>query len=320
MIRDRSVLAADLHAPPHVLWRKMRGEQIVLNTDTGRYFNFQGSGAVIWDLVEELRAGAAIVERAAAYHGVASALIEGDVREFLESLIAQGLLEVEHASVRPPGTPVDGRPPLQIGRAALEVNADLVALRDEFERRHYLSFPQFIEPQLLALIGRYVDAGEFVDRIHQGIGTELCLVPNSATKAMQFLFNDPALLQVVGTIAGGEPLRCFDGRVYRMMARAGHYDSWHSDAGHDRRVAISVNLSPTPYGGGALEIKGASSTEAASTVHNNSFGGAVMFRISRDLRHRVTPVSGSGARTAYAGWFCSSPDYQDKFFAALASH
>jgi hypothetical protein len=38
-------------------------------------------------------------------------------------------------------------------------------------------------------------------------------------------------------------------------------------------------------------------------VNNTGFGDAILFRISKDLEHRVTEVVGEVAKTAYAGWF-----------------
>ncbi len=136
---------------------------------------------------------------------------------------------------------------------------------------------------------------------------------------LQLLFNDAALFDVVGRITGCAGLRCFDGRVYRLQSEAGHYDSWHSDAGKNRCVAVSVNLSPQPYDGGRLEIRHASSTAADYVVSPAPFGSAVMFRISPALRHRVTPVTGTQPRTAFAGWFCTEPAFEDGLFASLTN-
>jgi predicted 2-oxoglutarate/Fe(II)-dependent dioxygenase YbiX len=81
-------------------------------------------------------------------------------------------------------------------------------------------------------------------------------------------------------------------------------------------VGLSVNLSRDTYEGGLLEIRQAVSSRAEYAVASRGFGSAVLFRISPDLRHRVTPVSGR-PRTAYAGWFRGSPDFADAFTMAL---
>jgi hypothetical protein len=309
--------ATRLQAPATVLWREMRGGLVVLDTVTGRYFHLAGSSAILWRLIEQHRRFESVIETAAAQHGLAASAVQGDAYDFIESAIAQHLLETETDSAGP--SPVGGeeQPALQVGRSALTMNGRVEALQVELDRQPYIYLADFIEPSLLAVVERAVRAETFVDRTHAGIGKEQCLGAGIATSALQLLFNDPALLDVVGRIAGCEPIRCCDGRVYRMLAGAGHYDSWHSDAGKDRAVGVSVNLSPTPYEGGTLEIRHAASTTVDYMVPRVSFGSAVMFRISPTLRHRVSAVDGSHPRTAYAGWFCLSPDFQDALFATL---
>src|SRR5262249_1152930 len=145
-------------------------------------------------------------------------------------------------------------------------------LQKDFERQHYVCLPHFTEPALLQEVAACVDGEHFVPRTHKGIGTELHLADSPLAAALQLVFNDPQLLHVVEHIPGCRPLRCFDGRVYRMLASEGHYDSWHSDAGKDRRVAVSVNLSREPYDDGLLEIRHTSSPEAESVVPRMPFG------------------------------------------------
>src|SRR5207253_5667099 len=107
--------------------------------------------------------------------------------------------------------------------------------------------------------------GEFVDRRHHGIGNELCLVPGRATAVLQLLFNDRDLRRIAAEIGGHDEVGCFDGRVYRMSSQEGHYDSWHSDAGEDRLIAVSLNLSRRRYDGGALEMRRTSTNDAEWT-------------------------------------------------------
>jgi hypothetical protein len=240
--------------------------------------------------------------------------VRKDVEAFVETAMVDGLLE--RVSTPRPSSHADGEA-LRLGRSALIDGASLAELKRTFASQHYARLPQLIDPCLLRVIDAHIDRGEFVDRQHDHIGSELCLMPGSATSALQLLFNDPALLEIISQVADC-PVRCFDGRVYRMLAADGHYDSWHSDAGEDRRVALSLNLSPRPYEGGVLEIRDREATAAAHSVENHGFGNAVIFRISPDLRHRVTAVRGTHARTAYAGWFRETPDFQDLFLASLA--
>jgi Rps23 Pro-64 3,4-dihydroxylase Tpa1-like proline 4-hydroxylase len=91
---------------------------------------------------------------------------------------------------------------------------------------------------------------------------------------------------------------------------SGHYDSWHSDVGQDRLVALSLNLGREPFEGGLLQIRRADSPEIIAEIANRATGDAVIFRIDPSLRHRVGPVEGHVPRTAYAGWFRSRPDFR----------
>jgi len=296
---------------PDVVSRDLGRALMVLDTGSGRYFRLEGAGASIWPLLDTHHDLASLTDAAAAASGRSAAAIRDDVRAFVTTAIEDGLIVSE-------GTESDGdQPPsLRIERTKLHRHADLQPLRQHFAERHYVRLPSLLEPALLKLVAKRVDEGEFVDRAHHGIGTELCLVPGVATGLLQMLFNDPALLDAVEAIAGCRA-GCFDGRVYRMSASGGHHDSWHSDAGEDRLVAVSLNLSPEPYEGGDLEIRPAAASEATDVVRNAEFGSAVMFRISPALRHRVNALRGSRPRTAYAGWFRSTPDFQELFFGSL---
>jgi hypothetical protein len=92
-----------------------------------------------------------------------------------------------------------------------------------------------------------------------------------------------------------------------MIASEGHYDSWHTDLGDDRLLAFSMNLGKKTHEGGVLQIQ----TKSADTlieVPNPDFGDAILFEISSELKHRVTNVKGPVPKTAFAGWFKSSPD------------
>lgn len=298
-----------------VISRSLRGRTVVLDVQRGRYFQLQGSSAEIWRSLEAgVESVSALVDAVGRRHA-AAASIDADVVAFVESALEQGLLETGSGQVRAESGP-DDRRVLRIGKTKL-VQDDLDGLRRDFERQHYVRLPQLLDEELRDLIANRIDDGPFVDRTHEGIGTELCLVPGLATSALQLLFNDPDMLAAISQIADCPHVGCFDGRVYRMSPSAGHYDSWHSDAGEDRLVAISLNFGRERYEGGVLEIRSASSPEPVEQVPNPGFGDAVMFRISPALRHRVSAVSGSTPRTAYAGWFRSSPDFPDLFFASL---
>jgi len=115
-------------------------------------------------------------------------------------------------------------------------------------------------------------------------------------------------LRLIEKITGQPQLGEFDGRVYRMTNSAEHAFNWHSDAFDRRAVTMSVNLSTQIYDGGGLQLKYRESEEILQEIHNTGLGDALLFRISRDLVHRVLGVKGDIPKTAFAGWFHEGED------------
>jgi 2-oxoglutarate-Fe(II)-dependent oxygenase superfamily protein len=185
------------------------------------------------------------------------------------------------------------------------------ALRSQFERQHYLRLPGFLQPEILDLIQGYVDRGEFFERVHNGIGSnrELCMEGNAAFGALLLCVNDETLFQVIQAVTQCPPVRCFEGRVYRVRAGRWHHDSWHSDLGDDRLIGMSINLGKAPYAGGVLQIRERDSIQIVAEIPNTTPGDAVIFRLSDRLQHRITEIEGEVAKTAFAGWFKSQPDF-----------
>lgn len=303
-------LTSTIQLASSVVSRRVGHAVTVLDTREGRYFQLQGSGAEIWSSLADTPQVGALVDMLAARHQRAATQVGADVRAFMDDCVAAGLLVPGDATSASAGVPS-----VRIERSRLRVG-DVSALKAQFEAQHFVHLPDLIEPTLLATIQRLVDAGEFYDRTHTGIGTELCLRPGVATSVLQLLFNDPDLRAFAAALLD-EPLGCYDGRVYRLSPREGHYDSWHSDAGEDRRAAVALNLSPDGYEGGELELRRTSTDVAEWTVASRGYGSAVMFRISPTLRHRVIAVRGSRPRTAWAGWFRSVPVFEEMFLPTL---
>ena len=58
---------------------------------------------------------------------------------------------------------------------------------------------------------------------------------------------------------------------------------------------------------GMVGFVSAGSANAGSV--NPGVGDALMFRIAPQYEHRIADVTGQEPRTAFAGWFCSEPEY-----------
>lgn len=46
-------------------------------------------------------------------------------------------------------------------------------------------------------------------------------------------------------------------------------------------------------------------------LDNRSFGGALVFELSEELKHRVSGVEAGPLRTVFTGWFQREPAYAD---------
>jgi hypothetical protein len=131
---------------------------------------------------------------------------------------------------------------------------------------------------------------------------------NACSGLLHFLVNDLSVYQFVEALSGCRPIRTFVGRVYRNLPGR-HATTWHSDVVENRRIGMSINLSTGVYEGGVFEIRDAATKSVLGSIVNVGFGDAILFRIAPALEHRVTVVEGTSFKTAFAGWFSSSPDY-----------
>ena len=74
---------------------------------------------------------------------------------------------------------------------------------------------------------------------------------------------------------------------------------------------MSVNLSGQPYGGGVFQLRRTADERLLGEVHNLGLGDAILFRLSPQLQHRVTDVTGEHPKTAFAGWFRPDTSYRE---------
>ena len=197
------------------------------------------------------------------------------------------------------------------GAGAPTAPASMAALRDDFRVRRCVRITTFIEPRLLSRIQAQIAEASFVDRAHGTISTELCMRRNACLGLLHFLVNDPAVFRLVEDVSGCRGVTFFVGRVYRLLADREHFDSWHADLHPDHQVGMSVNLGTESFEGGVFEIRRTDTAEPLAAIANVGLGDAILFSIADDLEHRVTPMRGPVAKTAFAGWFGVTRDYRD---------
>jgi hypothetical protein len=206
---------------------------------------------------------------------------------------------------------------LRIGRLGGTLLASarcLEELRAEFGRRHCVRLRGLLEPGLLEWLLGEIDRATFSTRVHSGIGPnrELCMERNALAGVLHVLFNSDLVFGVVRRIAGCERIENLTGRVYRVVPGHGHFDAWHSDVGDHRMVAMSLNLGREAFSGGALQIREKATRKLLCEVANTGPGDALLFRLRDGLEHRITEVTGTAAKTAFAGWFRSHPPFRPR--------
>jgi hypothetical protein len=214
---------------------------------------------------------------------------------------------------------------LQLTSNGLVLEEQLDALRDRFAMQHYVVLENLLEPALREKIQRRIERAQWNSSAFEGSdldhifsGTEFTLDEPVIRNTLDFVLNNPEFLKAVRIITGYDQISEFTGRVYRMTAGPQHQLSWHNDLNEEkRRVGFSMNLSTEVFLGGTFELRDRWTLAPLAQVKNTGFGAALLFRISRDLEHRVTEVVGTIPKTACAGWFRASGR---SLFAGLVDH
>jgi hypothetical protein len=211
----------------------------------------------------------------------------------------------------------------QLGAAISSTAEDLDRLRKQFEQQQCIRLRNLLEPQLLRLIMQQIEQAEFYERVHKiagpSVSVDMCMMDNATSQALQLVVNDRKFLRFIEQATGCGGLGSFFGSVYRLTPGLSHYDSWHSDMVEDRMLALSINLSTDVYRGGILQVRNIESGQIVHEVANTGLGDGILFRIAPYLKHRVSPVEGTIARTAFAGWFYAQPEYHSWLKQRLAA-
>jgi hypothetical protein len=189
---------------------------------------------------------------------------------------------------------------------------ELRSLAAEFRERHVVNVRDFLRGRMLREITNEVAAARFDTQSDAHIARERRMDAPAVLARLTFLANDPRLVRFVRELTGCHDVGHFMGRVYRFEAESDHFDSWHSDAADERRIALSLNLSQGPIEGGELLIRRKGAPEPPPTPYGRP-GDALLFRISEHLEHRVLPVRSRTPRTAFVGWYFAGGSFRDLF-------
>ena len=187
-------------------------------------------------------------------------------------------------------------------------DSDWDRLGREVRERTCVHLPGFLDHRLLDEVRGLLEESVFARHRHGDLSIDERLQPGRLSALLTFVLNDPALLGLVERLVDAGPLHGFDGTVYRLVPGAGHFDSWHSDSGSNRRAAISINLNRDVVATAPLQIRRRDSDAIDYEFANAVPGDAVLFAVDDDHVHRIKPVDGVPARVACAGWFHSGKD------------
>jgi hypothetical protein len=205
---------------------------------------------------------------------------------------------------------------LRLTRAGLELGppVDLDAARRDYAARSGVLIRGFLAADLVQDLQRRAAAVPFTPRVDTGVTVGALPVDAVMTDPglegrIRFLFNDPALFRAIESLTGCGSIGSFRPTMYRMLARDGHFDTWHDDMDGNRMVALSVNLTMRPFEGGVLQVREKADGRIVFEVANRAAGDAVLFPIDSRLQHRVSAVTGDVPRLVVAGWFQHEPRY-----------
>jgi len=199
-------------------------------------------------------------------------------------------------------------------KGLIECDSSLIEkLRQEFTARQCTVLPNLIEKELLEKVIQHVDNAPFYENYHTGsndviFATDLSMPTKSiALHELNFLLNNTRLFRLVEYITNCSGIRSFAGRIYRNMPGKDHHLSWHDDMSHPGRlIGISINLGKEIFEGGSFRIRAKGTAMNLKVVDCTNPGDAHLFKVSPQLEHSVTRVTGSVPRTACAGWFTTN--------------
>ena len=183
---------------------------------------------------------------------------------------------------------------------------DLGRLKTAFARENCVFLPKLLDAAILKFLVPHLERQIWIQRSHEGIGSDDILCDGAAVRLLHFVTNTPGFLEAVREISGCKDLTLFQGNVYRLIPDSDHYDSWHDDVkeNSDRRlVGMSLNLGSRDYEGGVFQLREEDSKRIIFEIANTGWGDATLFRLSSRFKHRVTAVTGKEPRVAFAGWF-----------------
>jgi len=161
-----------------------------------------------------------------------------------------------------------------------------------------------LDDNLLMLMQRLVMRASFIPEPVEHIGQREMESPGLSGAALTLALRRTPFLRWIEALTQCGPIHTVKGKLAQTRAGTPQALDWHDDLNDgQRRLAITIDLSPAHYEGGLFELCHKSTREVIFRHRHLRPGTALIFRIAPHLVHRLQPVTAGGPRRVYTGWF-----------------
>ena len=84
--------------PNKIVWRNIDGDVVILNLDSGVYYNLNKTGSLIWCLLDKQRSTEEIIERICERYRIAPEKASRDILAVIEDLKKESLIASDNKS------------------------------------------------------------------------------------------------------------------------------------------------------------------------------------------------------------------------------
>ena len=201
------------------------------------------------------------------------------------------------------------------GEVVVGSDAAIAEARAEFEARHVVPLPGFLDPELTEAVRRGIEREGFLDTgpemtgrpagpamgAYQGTKIAEDLRPGETTQLFEALSTNTALLEAFQRITGSPPLRGA-GRVFRILP-TGVDLPWHTDTEGGRVLDLAIGLSWEPVQGGLFEMRDPQTEAVFNEIPPLVPGDGLLIRLSDEIEHHFQGVRGDVPLCIYSGKF-----------------
>lgn len=197
---------------------------------------------------------------------------------------------------------------LRIGQSRTDTPADSALLRQRFAQQYALVLDDVIDPPFLAMLSGVADRATFVPEHIAKVGDRTIETPPIASHLITLALRRTGFLGWLGDVTQVGDIDDIEGKVVETGRSDVGQLGWHDDTNHsNRRLAVTISLSGNDYSGGVFEMRRKGQADLLFSHHHDRFGSVLVFRVSRKMEHRLTPVTRGGPRRVFAGWFLGTP-------------